>query len=79
MSVIKRQQMQHANCLYHLASSYRMSQQQIEVRVKDQRENEDTAVDVNIHLQVSFDLMECDLQVFHSSTCQVVSSPRSLW
>lgn len=52
MSLIKRQQMQHANCLYHLAFSHRMSQQQSEVRAQDQRENEDTAVDVNIHLQV---------------------------
>ncbi len=52
MSLIKRQQMQHANCLYHLAYSYRMSQQQNEVQAKDQRENEDTAVDVNIHLRV---------------------------
>ena len=44
--------MQHANCLYHLAYSNRMSQQRSEVRVKDQRENEDTAVDVNTHLRV---------------------------
>lgn len=52
MGVIKRQQMQHANCLYRLAPSYRMSQQRSEVRAKDQRENEDTAVNVNTHLQV---------------------------